>query len=32
MRQATRIRQTALFDHAGLLGYLYWYALWPVHQ
>ena len=31
-RGGTRIRQTALFDPAGLLGYLYWYALWPVHQ
>jgi uncharacterized protein YbjT (DUF2867 family) len=29
---SSRIRQTALFDPAGLLGYLYWYALWPVHQ
>lgn len=26
------IRQTAEFDPAGLLGRLYWYALWPVHQ
>lgn len=26
------IRQTAIFDPAGLFGQLYWYALWPVHQ
>jgi uncharacterized protein YbjT (DUF2867 family) len=25
------IRQTAIFDPAGLLGRLYWYAFWPVH-
>jgi uncharacterized protein YbjT (DUF2867 family) len=25
------IRQTALFDPAGLLGRVYWYALYPVH-
>ena len=25
------IRQTAIFDPAGLLGRVYWYALWPVH-
>jgi hypothetical protein len=28
----TTIRQTALFDPAGLVGRLYWYALWPLHQ
>jgi uncharacterized protein YbjT (DUF2867 family) len=28
----TTIRQTALFDPAGLGGLLYWYALWPIHQ
>lgn len=27
-----RLTQTALFDAAGLLGRLYWYALWPIHQ
>lgn len=27
----TTIRQTALFDPAGLLGLLYWYALYPIH-
>lgn len=27
-----RVRQTAVFDPVGLLGLLYWYALWPVHQ
>jgi hypothetical protein len=26
------IRQTALFDPAGLVGRLYWYALWPLHH
>jgi uncharacterized protein YbjT (DUF2867 family) len=26
------IRQTALFDPVGLLGLLYWYALYPVHE
>ena len=27
----TEIRQTAIFDPAGLRGLLYWYALYPVH-
>ncbi len=26
------IRQTALFDPAGLFGIVYWYALWPLHR
>ncbi len=26
------IRQTALFDPAGLFGLVYWYALWPLHR
>ncbi|HYL31379.1 MAG TPA: SDR family oxidoreductase [Gemmatimonadales bacterium] len=26
------IHQTAIFDPAGLLGQLYWYTLWPLHQ
>ncbi len=26
------IRQTAIFDPAGLAGLLYWYALYPAHQ
>jgi uncharacterized protein YbjT (DUF2867 family) len=26
------IRQTALFDPVGLLGLLYWYALWGIHR
>jgi uncharacterized protein YbjT (DUF2867 family) len=30
--RGSRIRQTAIFDPRGLLGLLYWYALWPVHQ
>jgi hypothetical protein len=29
--QGTRIRQTALFDPAGLAGRVYWYALLPIH-
>lgn len=28
----SRIRQTALFDPAGLAGLVYWYALWPLHE
>jgi hypothetical protein len=27
-----RIRQTAIFDPQGLLGLMYWYALYPVHK
>ncbi len=26
------VRQTAIFDPAGVLGQLYWYVLYPVHQ
>ena len=26
------VRQTAIFDPMGLLGQLYWYLLYPVHQ
>ena len=26
------VRQTAIFDPAGVLGQLYWYILYPVHQ
>jgi hypothetical protein len=26
------IRQTAIFDPAGLLGTAYWYGLYPVHS
>jgi hypothetical protein len=26
------IRQTAIFEPAGLAGLLYWYALYPLHQ
>lgn len=29
--QGSRIRQTAIFDPAGLTGLLYWYILFPVH-
>jgi len=28
----TQIRQTAIFDPAGMSGLLYWYALYPLHQ
>lgn len=28
----TEIRQTAIFDPAGLRGQLYWFALYPLHQ
>jgi uncharacterized protein YbjT (DUF2867 family) len=27
----TEVRQTAIFDPAGLAGLLYWYALYPLH-
>jgi hypothetical protein len=27
----TEIRQTAIFDPAGLTGLLYWYGLYPFH-
>jgi hypothetical protein len=26
------VRQTAIFDPAGLWGLIYWYALFPVHR
>jgi len=26
------IRQTAIFDPVGVLGQLYWYVLYPIHQ
>jgi len=26
------IRQTAIFDPAGIVGLAYWYTLWPVHD
>ncbi|HXJ83068.1 MAG TPA: SDR family oxidoreductase [Candidatus Methylomirabilis sp.] len=29
---SSTIRQTAVFDPAGLLGQAYWYALYPMHQ
>jgi hypothetical protein len=29
--EGSRIRQTAIFDPAGLGGLLYWYALYPIH-
>jgi hypothetical protein len=30
--QESEIRQTAIFDPAGLGGLLYWYALYPIHR
>jgi uncharacterized protein YbjT (DUF2867 family) len=30
--QGSNIRQTAIFDPAGLGGLVYWYALYPVHR
>jgi len=30
--QGSSIRQTAIFDPAGLGGLVYWYALYPVHR
>jgi hypothetical protein len=30
--QESNIRQTAIFDPAGLGGLVYWYALYPVHR
>ena len=29
---SSTIRQTAIFDPVGLLGIIYWYALYPLHQ
>ena len=26
------LRQTAIFDPAGVMGQIYWYALYPVHK
>lgn len=31
-RAGTQIRQTAIYEPIGLLGQLYWYALYPVHE
>jgi len=31
-RSAATIRQTAIFDPVGLLGRIYWYALYPLHH
>jgi hypothetical protein len=30
--QGSEIRQTAIFDPLGLLGLLYWYGIYPLHQ
>ncbi|WP_089721566.1 SDR family oxidoreductase [Candidatus Entotheonella palauensis] len=30
--EASRIRQTAIFDPVGVWGQLYWYVLYPLHQ
>jgi hypothetical protein len=29
---ASTIRQTAIFDPAGLYGLVYWYLMYPLHQ
>lgn len=29
---STTLRQTAIFDPRGVLGWLYWYALYPIHR
>ena len=29
---SSTIRQTAIFDPVGLLGLIYWYALYALHQ
>jgi uncharacterized protein YbjT (DUF2867 family) len=31
-RNGSTIRQTAMFDPVGLVGLLYWYALYPLHE
>jgi hypothetical protein len=30
--QGSRIQQTAIFDPRGLLGLIYWYGIYPLHQ
>ena len=30
--EGSKIRQTAIFDPLGLLGILYWYGIYPLHQ
>ena len=32
VESGSAIRQTAIFDPAGIFGLLYWYALYPLHQ
>jgi len=29
---STTIRQTAIFDPVGLLGKVYWYSVYPIHE
>jgi uncharacterized protein YbjT (DUF2867 family) len=29
---STEVRQTTIFDAAGLVGHVYWYALYPLHR
>lgn len=31
-RGGSTIRQTAIFDPAGIAGLAYWYTLWPIHN
>lgn len=30
--EGSSVRQTAIFDPVGLLGHLYWYGLYPLHE
>jgi len=30
--EGSTVRQTAIFDHVGLFGLVYWYTLYPLHQ
>ncbi len=31
-KSGSTIRQTAIFDPAGVAGLTYWYSLWPIHD
>ena len=31
-RSSSTIKQTAIFEPIGILGKMYWYALYPLHQ
>lgn len=32
IKAGSRIQQTAIFEPRGLMGWLYWYALYPIHK